>query len=126
MINSARVLILVLTIAEAGWLAFDGTRALVVGDFITPKSGPYAGQVGPWRHLVQRVGLDPRGTPIKLIFTAYGWAWLLVGIAFAAGAPWSWAAMLVAAASALWFLPFGTLCSLAQIALLVGLRARLR
>lgn len=42
MTNWARVLILVFTIAEAGWLAFDGTWALVVGDFITPKSGPYA------------------------------------------------------------------------------------
>jgi hypothetical protein len=126
MVNWARVLILVFTIVEAGWLAFDGTRALMVGDFITPKSGPYAGQVGPWRHLVQRVGLDPRGTPMKAIFTVYGWAWLLVGIAFAAGAPWSWGAMLVAAAGSLWFLPFGTLCSLAQIVLLVGLRARLR
>lgn len=126
MINWARVLILVFTLAEAGWLAFDGTRALIVGYFVTPKSGPYEGQVGPWRHLVQRVGLDPRGTPMKVIFTVYGWAWLLVGVAFATGAPWSWVAMLVAAAGALWFLPFGTLCSLAQIAMLVGLRARLR
>lgn len=125
MIDRARILILVFTVIEAGWLAFDGTRALLVGDFITPKSGPYAGQVGPWRHLVQRVGLNPRGTPMKVIFATYGWVWLLVGVAFAAGAPGSRAAMLVAAAGALWFLPFGTLCSLAQIALLIGLPARL-
>src|SRR5712692_11883384 len=101
MMNWARVLILVFTVIEAGWLAFDGTRALVVGDFITPKSGPYAGQVGPWRHLVQRVGLDPRGTPMKVIFAAYGWAWLLIGAAFALAAPRSWAAMVVAATGSL-------------------------
>lgn len=125
MIDWARILILALTLVEVGWLAFDGTRALVVGDLITPKSGRYAGQLGPWRHLAQRVGLNPRGTPMKVIFATYGWAWLLVGVAFAVGASWSWVAMLVAAVGALWFLPFGTLCSLAQIALLVVLRARL-
>ena len=118
-------MILAFTTIEAGWFAFDGTRALIVGEFVTPRSGPYAGQVGPWRHVVQLVGLDPRGTPMKVIFTVYGWAWLLVGVAFAVRAPWSWAAMLVAAAGSLWFLPFGTLCSLAQIAMLVGWRARL-
>jgi hypothetical protein len=125
MIGWARILILVFTLIEAGWLAFDGTRALIVGDFITPKSGPYAGQVGPWRHLVQRVGLNPRGTSMKVIFATYGWSWLLIGAAFAVGAPGSWAAMLVAAVGALWFLPIGTFCSLAQIAMLIGLRARL-
>ena len=126
MTNWARVLVLVFTLVEAGWLAFDGTRALIVGEFITPTSGPYAGQVGPWRHLVQRVGLNPRGTPIKVIFAVYGWTWLLVGVAFAAGVSWSWMAMLIAAAGALWYLPVGTFCSLVQIALLVALRARLR
>jgi hypothetical protein len=63
---------------------------------------------------------------MKVIFAVYGWTWLLVGVAFAVGAPWSWMAMLVAAAGALWFLPFGTFCSLVQIALLVLFRARLR
>ena len=125
MTNWARVLILVFATAEAGWLAFDGTRALIVGDFITPKSGPYAGQVGPWRHLVQAVGLDPRGTPMKVIFAVCGWVWLLIAVAFAVGMRGSWMAMLVAAAGTLWFLPVGTVCSLAQIAMLVGLRARL-
>ena len=122
--NWARVAVLVLATFEAGWLAFDGTRALIVGDFITPKSGPYAGELGPWRHLVQAAGLDPRGTPTKLIFATYGWTWLIVVIAFAAGAPWSWRAMLIAAAGSLWFLPIGTLCSVVQIVLLVMLRER--
>jgi hypothetical protein len=122
----ARLLILAFTLTEAGWLAFDGTRALIVGQFITPTSGPYAGQVGPWRHLVRRVGLNPTGTPMKVVFAVFGWAWLLVAAGFAAGKPWSWAAMLVAATGTLWFLPFGTICSIVQIILLVALRSRLR
>ena len=62
------------------------------------------------------------GTAIKIIFAAYGWTWLIVGVAFAFGASWSWRAMLIAAAGALWFLPIGTICSVIQIALLVWLR----
>ena len=122
--NWARVAVLVLVIIEAGWLAFDGTRALIVGDFITPKSGPYAGQLGPWHHLAQLAGLDPRGTPVKVIFAVYGWTWLLLGSAFAVGASWSWVAMLIGAIGSLWFLPIGTLCSAVQIVLLVALRER--
>ena len=122
--NWARVLVLVFAVAEAGWLAFDGTRALIVGDFITPSSGPYAGQVGPWRHLVEAVGIDSRGTTMKLVFAVYGWTWLLIAAAFARGAPRSRTAMLIAATGALWFLPFGTVCSLVQIAVLVWFRAR--
>jgi hypothetical protein len=63
---------------------------------------------------------------MKVIFAVYGWGWLAVGVAFAVAAPWSWGAMVFAAAGALWFLPFGTVCSVIQIALLIGLRARLR
>lgn len=118
----ARVLILLCTLLEAGWMAFDGTRALVVGEFVTPTSGPYAGQLGPWSHLVQRVGLNPRGTPMKVIFAVYGIAWLVVGAGFALGARWSWPAMLVAAVGAVWFLPFGTVLSVVQVALLLVFR----
>jgi hypothetical protein len=118
----ARILILLCTLMEAGWMAFDGTRALVVGDFITRTSGPYAGQLGPWRHLVQGVGLNPRGTSMKVIFAVYGWAWLLVGVGFARGASWTWTVMLGAALGALWFLPLGTLLSVVQVALLMVFR----
>jgi hypothetical protein len=35
----ARAAVLILVLIEAGWMAFDGSRALVVGDLITPRSG---------------------------------------------------------------------------------------
>jgi hypothetical protein len=40
--------IIVLLVAfTAGWMLFDGTRALIVGDYVTPKTGKYAGRLGP-------------------------------------------------------------------------------
>ncbi len=121
-----RVAIVIFVLIEAGWMAFDGSRALIVGDFITPKTGPRVGQLGPWRHLVQRAGLNPRGTPMKLVFAVYGLTWLALAVGFARGASWGWSAMLFAAIGALWFLPVGTLFSLIQIALLLAFRAHLR
>lgn len=49
--------VLVLAFIEAGWMAFDGGRALVVGDYVTPRSGQYAGQLGPWAKVVSTVGI---------------------------------------------------------------------
>ena len=120
-----RVAVLSLVLIEAGWMAFDGSRALLVGDFITPKTGPSAGQLGPWRHLVARVGLNPRGTPMKAIFALYGLTWLGLAIGFLRGATWAWSAMLIAAIGALWFVPIGTFFSILQIFLLLGFRGYL-
>ena len=72
-----RWLVIALALAEAGWMAFDGIRALVVGDYVTPRSGSYAGQLGPWARLVSAVGIGPRSTLMKAVFAVYGLAWLV-------------------------------------------------
>ena len=33
---------------SGGWMAFDGGRAIIVGDFVTLSGGEMAGQLGPW------------------------------------------------------------------------------
>ena len=124
--NVPRLLIAALGLLEAGFMAFDGTRALIVGSLITPRSGPYAGQLGPWRGVVAAFGIDSTGVAMRWVFAVYGWAWLLVLVAFLSGLTWAWWAMLGAAIGALWFLPFGTVLSAIQIALLVWWRARVR
>ena len=107
-------------------MAFDGGRALVVGDYVTPKSGRYAGQLGPWSKVVRAVGIEPRGTFMKLIFFGYGVLWLAVAAMYLLGASWAWWAALVLAAGALWYLPFGTLLSVVQLVVLIVLRAPVR
>ena len=111
--------IVTLTVIEAGWMAYDGSRALIVGDYVTPKSGQYAGQLGPWSKVVAAVGIAPRSTLMKVIFAIYGFAWLLIMVLFIMKVPWAKWAMLAAAVGALWYLPFGTLCSAIQIVLLL-------
>ncbi|MEX2219563.1 MAG: hypothetical protein WD749_12490 [Phycisphaerales bacterium] len=113
----ARWVLVALAIQPGLWMTFDGARALIVGDYITPRSGEYAGQLGPWKHIVSAVGLDPRGTPMKAIYTAFGLAWLAAAAACALGAPWGTKAMLVMGIATLWYLPIGTAIGLVIAAL---------
>lgn len=112
-------IILALALLEGGWLAFDGGHAFITGDYVTPKSGTHAGQLGPWSKLVAAVGIAPRSTLMKSIHLILGLAWLVVVVCFALQLPWAWTAMLMGAFLSLWYLPFGTLLSIIQIVLLM-------
>lgn len=91
-----------------GWMTFDGSRALIVGDYITPRSGPGAGQLGPWSKVVVAIGLAPRSTLVKAIVAAYG----ILAIAAAAGLALSSERFrfpaLAIAALGLWYAPIGS------------------
>jgi hypothetical protein len=109
-----RVALVTLGLVEGAWMAFDGTRALVVGDYVTPSTGAYAGQLGPWSYVVKAVGIPPRSKAMKLAFVAYGAAWLTIAFGVATRSPWAWRAMLIAAIATLWYLPVGTIFGIAQ------------
>jgi len=112
-------LLSVAVVATGGWMVFDGVRALVVGDFVTPKQGDYAGRLGPWANIVSAVGLEPRSTVVKLIFVGYGSCYLAALGAFLLDVPGSWWALLITALAGLWYLPVGTVANLVVVALLV-------
>lgn len=112
-------IVVVLALAEGGWLAFDGGRALIVGDYVSPASGPHAGQLGPWAGVVASVGIEPRSTLMKSFHLGLGTAWVVTLLFFVLGAPWAWWGMLCCAVLSLWYLPFGTLASMIQIVLLL-------
>lgn len=105
-------------------MAFDGGRALLVGDYVTPSSGEHAGQLGPWAGLVESIGIEPTSTFMKVVFVAWGMATLTVAAFFAAGRAWAWKALLAVSVASLWYLFVGTLVNLAQIALLLLPRTR--
>lgn len=108
-----------LVVITGGWMLFDGVRALITGDFVTPQRGAYAGRLGPWARVVTAVGLEPRSTGVKLAFALYGLAYLAALGALLLHVPGAWVAVLILAVAGLWYLPFGTLTNLAVIALLL-------
>ena len=107
-----------LVVLNAGWMLFDGARALIVGDYVTPKGGPHAGQLGPWSKVVEAVGVNPRSVLMKCVFVGYGATFLIVLAAFIHGASWGWWGMIAVAVLGLWHVPFGTLINVVVIALL--------
>ena len=120
-------IVALLALTSAAWMVFDGLHALATGDYVTPSSGPYAGQLGPWAPLVEALGIAPRSGLMKSIFVAYGALWLACLAGYLLRAPWSWTGMLILAAGSLWYLVIGTALSLLQMGLLLaerGLAAR--
>ena len=114
-----RVATLVLAAASAGWMVFDGLRALTVGDYVTVD-----GELGPWADLVDAVGIDPRSTGTKAFFVVYGAAWLAAAALYARGARRGRAVMAAFAAGSLWYLVAGTISSVLQLTLLALDRRR--
>jgi len=111
-----------LAATTAGWMVFDGTRAIVVGDYVTID-----GRLGPWANLVSALGVDPRGTGMKVFFVGYGLCWLAALATYLRYPPVGRRALVVAAGACSWYAVPGTVSSLVQLGLLgASRRARAR
>lgn len=110
--------IVLCALATGAWMLFDGSRALIIGDYVTPQSGEYKGQLGPWSGLVEAVGLPARSFPMKCIFVSYGLLWLL-GILFFLTKEWGWKVLAGLALITTWYLPVGTMLCILIFGLLI-------
>lgn len=115
-------LIIISATINFGFMAFDGTRALTVGDYIRPETGEYAGQLGPWSSIVEFAGINPESTVMKALFVIWGAVGLFITLCFALNKKWAWTALLLLSISTLWYLIPGTALSLFQITLLLAIR----
>lgn len=113
-----RYVISALAVLQGGYMLIDGLRALVTGEYITPSSGAYAGQVGPWASVVRAVGLSPDMVAMKVVFIVLGLAWLVTAVGVAIPASWAWTATMILAVASLWYAIPGTVISLAILAML--------
>lgn len=117
-------LVLILVLVNAGWMLFDGARALALGDYVTPKSGEHAGQLGPWARLVEALGIPARSTAMKLIFVVYGFSYLAATIGYLKNVPGARSATAAMAVLGLWYLPFGSLINVIVVTLLYLTRSK--
>ena len=117
-INWKNWIVVSLVVLTAGWMLFDGSRALIVGDYVTPRTGDHAGLLGPWTTLVKFVGVEPRSTLMKIIFIVYGIVALTIAICFALGLSWARWAMIAICILGLWYLPIGTITNILTLIIL--------
>src|SRR5215213_6190383 len=106
-----RIVVPVIALLVGGWFVFDGTRALVSGDYVTPRSGPGAGKLGPWAKVVSAIAIDPRSTTMKCAHVLLGVLWLVALLLFLSGSPLGWYALVSCSVFSLWYLPIGTVLS---------------
>lgn len=118
MSKAKRIGLAVAVVLTGGWMAFDGAHALITGDYVTPESGEYAGQLGPWAAPLRFAGIEPRSTGVKVFFVAFGLTYLAALAAFLRNRKRSRPVLIACAAVALLYLPFGTLLSAAVLAIL--------
>ena len=109
--RALRIVVGILAFIQGSWMLFDGSRALIVGDYVTPKSGTYAGQLGPWSKVVQSVGIPPRSTAMKIAFVIFGALWITGLVGLLTSRRWSRRLLAVMAIASLWYLPVGTVAS---------------
>jgi hypothetical protein len=111
-------LITLLIVINAGYMVVDGVHAFATGDYITPKSGVNAGQLGPWSKVVRAVGLEPRSNLVKTIFILQGITTLALLVCYLFRLPWAVNALKIAAVAGLWYLPIGTAVNIIVLVLL--------
>ena len=111
--------VVLLAVMNFGFMAFDGGRALIKGDYIRPQSGKYAGQLGPWSKIVSRIGINPESTTMKTIFLFWGLTGLVITVCFILNKPGSSNALLGINILSVWYLVPGTVSSVLQIILLI-------
>ncbi len=107
-----RAILLLLAVQLGGWLVFDGARAFIVGDYVTPDSGRYAGELGPWSVLLEAIGIAARGTFARALHVVSGLVWLAAVLLELLGRDRR-KLFLVTLPFGLWYLPFGTGIALA-------------
>lgn len=115
-------IIVVLAVLNFGFMTFDGSRGLIVGDYVRPETGEYAGKLGPWSNVVSTVGIDPESTLMKSIFLVWGAIGLVLSVSLAMNVNNAAKYLLVLSVLSLWYLVPGTVLSLIQIILLLILR----
>jgi hypothetical protein len=114
-----KIIIILLSLLNAGYMAFDGGRALIVGDYIRPKAGAYAGQLGPWTKIVSAIGIDPMSTLMKCIFLLIGIYGVIAALCFAFNVSAGWKMLLVFCILSIWNLMFGTMSCVLVILFMV-------
>lgn len=94
------------------WLAFDGLRQRLLGDYVRID-----GRLGPWADLVTALGIDPQRLGMTLV--ALGLAGVGASFGVVLRRRWGYIAALAASALGLLYLGFGLPVALACLVLLL-------
>lgn len=118
-------IVVLAAVLNYSFMAFDGSRGLIIGDYTRPESGEYAGRLGPWSDVVSAVGINPESTFMKTTFLLWGIFGLIIAVSYAMEVRSSAKVLLVLSILTTWYLVPGTVLSLLQFVLLLILNKKI-
>src|SRR5215217_2442002 len=106
-----KTLISIFGFLNGGFMLLDGIFVMLKGKYIGPE------KPGPWANLFYKVNIDVFS--LGPLFIAFGVMWLVWISAFLTGQWWAWHYGLIVSALTMWYLPVGTICSVAIFVMLL-------
>jgi hypothetical protein len=111
-----KILLIILSFINGAFMLADGIYVMLKGKYIGPP------KPGPWANLFYKLQVDV----FKLgpLFILFGVAWLLFLYAMATQQAWAYTLGIGVAIATLWYLPVGTVISLAVLIVLLVARTK--
>jgi hypothetical protein len=113
-----KAIIIIMSLISSGYMAFDGLRAFITGDYLRFKNGEHAGELGPWTNIAEAMGIDPMSALMKSIFVIVGVYGLIATGAFAMNKKQGFLMLVIFCIASAWNLMFGTMSSVIVLLLL--------
>ena len=109
--------VLVIAVLQGGYMVADGLHVMITGSYM-------GNRVGPWALVVRSLGFNE--FKVGPLFVVLGALWLLSFVLVLVRPQAGVLLLTLAAIASLFYLPFGTLLSVAALALLVPVRRELQ
>lgn len=112
-----KIIVTILGMLNGIYMLADGIFVMLKGKYIGPE------KPGPWANLFYKINIDV----FKLgpVFIFFGLLWLIWLYALWTQQSWAFTLGMVTAIITLWYLPLGTLFSIATIVILLFSKAKL-
>lgn len=112
---SVKIIILILSVLNGGWMIFDGLHVIKKGKYFGPETP------GAWRLIVTKMGVDPFS--IGPVFIVLGLLWIITSAALVSALPWGYMSLALTAVATLWYIKIGTIISALTLCCLVLLKS---
>lgn len=112
-----KIVVTILAFLNGGYMLADGIFVLLRGKYIGPE------KPGPWANIFYRINVDV----FKLgpLFVVYGIVWLLFIVGLWNSQSWTYPLGIAVSILTLWYLPAGTVLSIAVLLILLLYRSKL-
>jgi len=112
---AAKIILIIIAVINGGWMLFNGLHLLNYGNYYGPP--------GLWADLIASVGIDPMN--VGELFVLFGSCWLAGAIGLMFNRRWTLELFLGISIATLWYLPFGTILSIAFLIILLTYKHRI-